>query len=107
MMPPITREIGFRGRTIWAQAKWPKRKYKKTDTERIIKYNLNLWGIELKDMGLWGDDFFVTRLFVLIDFHEWLHLFIYHIGADGEGNASDICEAFICEATDELCAFWN
>jgi len=93
-MPEITREFSFRGRKYWAYAHWSKK-----GVPNVITFYLNMMGRSLREQDCFQDEETTARLFIQIDFHEWLHLFIRRdSGLKNTFIVSESCEKFIHEA---------
>lgn len=98
MIPEPTRIYSFKGRKNWATASW-----KKNGIKNVITIYLNKWGDWIKEEGNWDDELLNTKIFILLDFHEWLHLFIHRdSGLKNTYICTDECEKFIEEAHEVL-----
>ena len=94
----INREVSFRGRVYHGRAHWAKKGVK-----NVITYYLNVIGRDLRGAGYWDDIYVVSKAFIVLDFHEWLHLFIRReSGLKNTYIVTDECENFIREAQDYL-----
>lgn len=95
----VRRRVSFRGRKLWGRAYW---KYK--DQKNVVTFYLNKLTKDIKEsFGIVNFEQYFIYNFTLLDFHEWLHLWIRR--KSGEKNTyivTDECEDWINQAEEEL-----
>ncbi len=93
-MIDVTRDVSFRGRRNFAYAHWSKK-----GIRNVVTFNLNVIWKDVKEMPLKVRESYFAHVFTILDFHEWLHLFIRReSGCRNTYFVTDDCHRFIYDA---------
>lgn len=84
----IERRASLKGRKYHGYARWD------GESNEIV-YFLNKIGEGLRAESSFDNDNLVAVYFIVLDFHEWLHIYIKRKSDVGVSKTSDACERFV------------